>query len=246
MTIPGQIDRFFSYFSRQVEIISNLTINQDNLQNAGPEDQHIRFYQKVLFVTALDTLAGIRFSKKNYPDLYIKNRARFVRFITEYGEWEHGPLVSSPFLLDRLSNTNATRSGNLANYLGGKLDPYNPESGDYFDPTKFDDLPDILLPHAKTEKEEEAIWYYQHCAILYRYRNFLVHEAREPGYGIDGVRSNEDGAFYHGYIGRKHWHLAYPVELFVLLLTNSINNLRTYFQEHNIDPFSFVGDTTRW
>ncbi len=245
MTTPGQIDGFCSYFSRQVEIISNLNINQENLQDAGPEDQQIRFYQKVLIVTALDTLAGIRFPKKNYPDLHKQNRKRFVRFTTEYGGWEHGPLVSTPFLSDRLKKMNV-RNGNLLDYLGNKLDQHDPQCGSYYEPTEFDETPDILLPHAKTEKEEEAIWYCQHFAILYRYRNFLVHEARVPGYGMDGVRNDENGAFYHGYIGRENWHLAYPVELFIMLLTNSINNLKAFFMEQNQNPFEFVGDTTRW
>jgi len=245
MTTQDQINHFCSYFSRQVEIISNLNINQEKLQNARPEDHQIRFYQKVLIVTALDTLASIRFPKESYPALHKKNRERFIRFITEYGGWDHGPLVSTTFLLDRLSKTNS-RNGNLANHLRKILDKYNPGSGDYFEPSELDETPDILLPHAKTEEEEEAIWYYQHYAILYRYRNFLVHEAREPGYGMDGVRNDENGAFYHGYIGLEHWHLAYPVELFLMLLRNSINNLKGYFQEQDIDPFKYVGDTTRW
>lgn len=247
MTVEDQINEFFCYFSRQIEIISNLDINQNNIQNAGPEDRQIHFYQKVLIVTALDTLAGIRFSKDHYPGLNKKNRERFIRFITEYGGWEHGSLVSTPFLIDGLSKKKLN-NGKLADHLRKKMQHFNSKSGDYHDPTVFDETPTALLRHAKTEKEEELVWYNQHSAIFYRYRNFLVHEARTPGYAMEGVRNSEDGAFYHGYIGNvlEGWHLAYPIKLFFMLLTNSINNLKAYYQEQNQDPFSFVGDTTRW
>ena len=225
----------------------NIEINQKNLRNAGPEDLQFLFYKKVLMVTALDTLAGIRFPKVNYPDLHNKNPKRFIRFISEYGSWEHGELVSTPFLLDSLSTRN-TRNGKLAEYLRDKMNGYDSNSGNYFKLTVFDETPSNLLDYATTENEENLIWCYQHYAIFYRYRNFLVHEARTPGYAMDGIRNNENGAFYHGYIGNalEGWHLAYPVELFVTLLSNSTNGLRDFFQEQNQSPYAFVGDTTRW
>jgi hypothetical protein len=150
-------------------------------------------------------------------------------------------------LIDDLTKKNVTKS-NLLDYLKEKMQYFDSESGDYHDPKEFDDSPTTLLQHATTEKEEELIWYNQHYAIFCRYRNFLVHEARTPGYAMEGIRKSEYGAFYHGYVGDalKGWHLAYPIKLFFMLLTKTIDNLKAYFIDQNQDPFIFVGNTTRW
>ena len=42
------IERFFSYFSRQSIVLRALTLNNEQLEGTGPEDHQIRFYQKVL------------------------------------------------------------------------------------------------------------------------------------------------------------------------------------------------------
>lgn len=245
MLLQDNIDQFCSYFFRQIEVINNLNIDVENLEQATPLDYQIRFYRKVLMVTALDTLAGIRFNKKNYPGVYKKNRERFIRFISEYCVWDHGPLVSSPFLMDHLASINSQR-GKLYAHLEGRLAEFNPQGGIYRSPVDFDYSTDALLPLALTEKEEEAIWYCQHFALLYRYRNSLVHEAREPGTAMEGIRDRETHAYYHGYIGDPKWYLAYPEELFTALLTNAINNLKKYLEDQEIDPYDFVGDSTRW
>ena len=78
MTIEDQIERFCSYFSRQLIVIRALTSDNEQLEGTGPEDHQIRFYQKVLVITALDTLAGIRFPKATFPGLKKKNRQRFI------------------------------------------------------------------------------------------------------------------------------------------------------------------------
>ena len=245
MTLESNIDKFYSYFTRQITVIRAVSLDNELLEGTGPEDHKLRFYQKSLVVTALDTLAGLRFLKETFPTLHRKNRERFVRFISAYASWSHGDLVSVPFLYDHLNSNNA-RNANLANYLRAKLDQFDSHSGIDLLPDNIDEIPENLLPMATSEKEEEAIWFNQHYAILYRYRNFLVHESREPGYAMEGFRDGEESAYYHGYINEDKWFLAYPVEMFFRLLENSVNNLRTYFTEQGIDPFESVGDTTRW
>lgn len=245
MTLQDKINHFCSYFSRQIEVINSLDIDEERLEEATPVDFQTRFYRKVLIVTALDTLAGIRFHKKNYSSPHKKNRERFIRFITEYCEWDHGPLVSSPFLLDHLVSINS-QNGRLHSYLEGVLAEHDGQGVVYKSPNDFDKSIDILMPLAATEKEEEAIWYYQHFALLYRYRNFLIHETREPGTAMEGVRDGETHTYYHGYINETKWYMVYPIEVFTALLANAINNLKHYFEEQEVDPYSFVGDTSRW
>ena len=245
MTTNEQIENFCSYFERQAIVISGLRSDPEDTAEIGPEDHQIRFYQKVLLVTALDTLAGIRFSKENYPAINKKNRERFIRFISEYASWQNGVLVSLPFLFDDLKK-NTTKTSRLLSFIKDKLDQFDTNDGILLTPDRIDEAPETLLTLAYTEKEEESIWYYQHYALLYRYRNFLVHESREPGYAMEGIRDTETEAYYHGYINIPKWHLAYPVELFNRIFTNTLNNLKNFLTESQVNPFSFVGDTTRW
>jgi len=243
--IEENIERFFSYFSRQLVVLRALTLNNDQLEGTGPADHQIRFYQKVLVVTALDTLAGIRFPIVTYPNLNRKNRERFITFISEYSSWETGLLISLPFLYDNLCRNNVENS-NLTQFVREGLSGYDPKEGIDLYPSDIDEPPERLLPLASTEEEEAAVWDCQHYSLLYRYRNFLVHESREPGHAMDGIRDGEFRAYYHGYINEESWFLGYPSEMFFELLNNSIENLKTYFSEQNVDPFEFVGDTTRW
>jgi hypothetical protein len=243
--INSQIDNFCSYFKRQASVIKGLRSVPRDADGVGSDDYQIRFYQKILLVTALDTFAGIRFPKENYPSLHKKNRERFIRFISEYSDWQNGSRVSLPFLFDDLDK-HASNNSRLLSFIKSNIDRFDPKDGILLTPDQIDMLPQQLLEFASTEKEEELIWYYQHYALLYRYRNFLVHESREPGYAIDGIRDTESEAYYHGYINKPKWHLAYPTELFNRIFINCLNNLKVYLSENQIDPFAFVGDTTRW
>ena len=159
--------------------------------------------------------------------------------------WQNGKRVSLPFLLDDL-NKYSSESSKLLLFIREKIDRFDVNKGIFLTPDQIDEYPEQLLQHANTEKEKELIWYYQHYALLYRYRNFLVHESREPGYGMDGTRDAKSEAYYHGYINEPKWHLAYPIKLFKKIFLNSLKNLKFYLQENQIDPYALVADTTRW
>jgi len=243
MSIEKNIEHFCSYFERQIELIGSRTNKTDGYH--APEDYQLPFYQKVLLVSALDTLTSIRYSREQHPSLSRKNRERFIRFVKDHANWSCGNLVSIPFLHDHLIKYQLD-AGNLAKYLQDKLKQHNPKDGLILTIDKLDEQPESLLPLAKTEKEEEAILFYQHYDLLYRYRNFLVHESRMPGYGMEGIQDGGSEGYYHGYANVTKWHLAYPLELFSRLLSSSIISLRSYLIKQQIDPYSFVGDTTRW
>lgn len=245
MDANDQIEKFASYFKRQSIMISGIRSDPEDKSEIGPEDYRIRFYQKVLIVTALDTLAGIRFPKQNYPTLHRKNQKRFIRFLSEYASWDCGRLVCLPFLFDDLKK-HSPKSSKILGFIKDKLSQFDPKEGIIISPNEIDEPLEKILDLACTEKEEERICYYQHYALLYRYRNFLIHESREPGYAMDGIRDSENEAYYHGYINIPKWHLAYPVELFHRIFKNSIDELRSYLNDQQVDPYTFVDDTMRW
>lgn len=243
MKVIDRIDRFCGYFRNQVECIGNLQINPDVFKNTDNEANQVRFYKKVLLISAIDTLAGIRFPKETYPQLNKKNQERFIKFITDSDIWPEGNLVSIPFLAEHVS-TGKISKGKLLDFINGHMSK-SPDNHDFsIAATEIDVQIEKLLTMVKTEQEEKVIRENQHYELLYRYRNYLIHEAREPGKAMDITLDNIP--YYHGYIGDKKLYLAYPVGMFEVITTNSIHFIENYTKQNSIDPYDFVTETTRW
>ncbi|MCI0655357.1 MAG: hypothetical protein L0Y39_12935 [Methylococcaceae bacterium] len=86
------IEQFCSYFEREIGEISRVALtNGDGA--AEPSAANGPLYRKVLFVTMLDTLAGVRFNKKAFPEFAKQNRARFSRFVIEHCSWPEAEFV---------------------------------------------------------------------------------------------------------------------------------------------------------
>ena len=243
MTIAESIDKFCEYFDRQAAAIARVTISplDSGVDNATGSEFR---YRKVLCVTAIDALAGLRYHGDAYPQLARQNRERFKRFVKEHGSWPEGELVSLPFLRDKLETLKLLPRP-LGQHVTAKLNGFSTEDGGALPVAKIDEPAPGLLTLASTEKEEEAIRDCQHRALLYRYRNSLVHESREPGMAME-VFATSDEPYYHGYIGDPKWYLAYSPALFEALLQRSIASFRAYLSSNSIDPYTLVEDKARW
>ena len=241
MTIAEGIDQFCSYFEREAAAIAGVCVEgvPDTDTGAGNRSR----YRKTLYVTTIDTLAGLRFHASAYPQLNRRNRERFIRFLREYGAWPEGDLVSLAFLKDELESSKLVGRP-LGRHVTGKLSKFSTEDGGSLPSLNIDEPLAALMALATTEKEEEAVREYQHFALFYRYRNSLVHESRQPGTAMEVFAT--DGAYYHGYIGDPRWYLAYPIALFQTLLARSIAGFRSYLENNQIDPYSLVDDKARW
>src|SRR5690606_11243101 len=169
------VELFIGHFEEQVQIIDNLSCNL-------VEGDNLHIQKKTLFINLVDSLSNIRFNKNNFPQLAKQNRERFVRFVKEYSNWIDGSLVSLVFLRDNLSKN--YKNNPLYRYIDEKVKKYT-QLDQWKNINEIDDEVSKLKSFATNEKEEEAIDYYQHYSILYRYRNYLVHEARKPGYGME-------------------------------------------------------------
>ena len=119
MTILYDIARFCDAFQEQVSAIEHLK------PESIPEKDiaHIQLYKKSLVMSAIDTLAGLRFTKENYRELNRQNKKRFVRFIAEFGEWQNGPLISVPYLFDQLARRDI-KECELYDFLYARLVKY--------------------------------------------------------------------------------------------------------------------------
>jgi hypothetical protein len=243
MSVEEKIDFFCKYFQDQIETIDALTIDPDAPHQVDQERHQVRFYKKVLLITHLDTLAGIRYSKEKYPQLNKRNQERFIKFISESGIWPDGQLVSIPFLVEHTSNGKISR-GRLNDLISEKIAEKFEEGSFNLPSNSIDVSIEELMDLATTEQEKKVIRVNRHYELLYRYRNYLVHEAREPGRAMEVTPENEP--YYHGYIGEDKLYLAYPIGLFRDILIKAIKYIESYLKANSFDPYDFVTETPRW
>ena len=241
--LSKKIEYFCDYFVRQQEIITTLSIGNQSITAEDPAHHQIRFYRKSLLITHIDTLAGIRFSESLYPQLNKRNKDRFIRFLTTKNIWPDGNLVSVPFVAEFIKSGKIT-NGRLRQFVQAKLAGH---SGDDFlnlPAEKIDEPISTMLELSISEQEERIVSNNRHYELLYRYRNYLVHEAREPGGSMEIVP--EPGAYYHSYLGDDKLYLAYPMSLFEGVLERSIDYVKSYLIANSIDPYDHVRETARW
>jgi len=234
--IIASIQQFIGYFKNQVTIV-------DSLISKVSTDEKLYVQKQTLLVSLIDSLSNIRFNKKNYPQLSKHHRERFIRFLIEYSNWTDGNMVCISFLRDDLVKN--SKNGQLLENIQKSISKAE-FKGNWLFASKLDMSIEELNSFASDEKEEEAILFYQHYSILYRYRNYLVHEARKPGYGMEFMSYDKDVAIYHSYINDPKLHLLYPMGMLKKIVDDASDNLQKYFIEKLIDPYDFVDDTLRF
>ncbi|MBL4711539.1 MAG: hypothetical protein JKX75_03395 [Gammaproteobacteria bacterium] len=244
MTTLYDIARFCDVFEEQVCAIENLK------PESIPEKDliHIRLYKKSLIMSAIDTLAGLRFNQENYKELNQQNKKRFVRFLAEFGEWKCGPTISVPFLFDQLARREM-KDSELYHFLHKKLlkhEAFNEGSILHID--DVDVMAVELFELAVTEYEEQLILKSQHFSLFYEYRNCKTTTLSESG----GVMESFQYAYPNYYTSTRsenhelhEWQLSYPIAHFHRLFSNSINNMRKYFIKTNTNPYALVNDS-KW
>ena len=241
MTILYDIARFCDAFERQVSAIDHLK------PESVPEKDiaHIQLYKKSLVMSAIDTLAGLRFTNESYKELNQQNKKRFVRFIAEFSEWKNGPLISVPNLLEQLARRNLKES-ELYVALSDRL--LKQEGNTILHIEDVDTMAAELFELATTEYEEQLILKSQHYSLFYEYRNCKTNTLIDSG----GVMESFQYAQPNYYPGKKspyhdltQWQLSYPLAHFNSVFSHSIKNMKQYFIKTNIDPYSLIIDS-RW
>lgn len=238
--LRDSIDSFCDYFERQVVTIGQVVVASTGSVNVDATSGSEFRYRKALYVTVIDTLAGLRFHKSAYPQLSRQNRERFTRFVREHSSWPEGNLVSLPFLKEELESMKLLQRP-LGCHVVAKVGQFSTEDGGSLPVSSIDESISDLQALASLEREEDALREYQHIALLYRYRNSLVHESREPGKAME-VFGSSGKPYYHGYLSDRRWYLAYPPGVFEQLLSRSIRSFREYLLSNSIDPYSLVED----
>jgi hypothetical protein len=153
------------------------------------------------------------------------------------------PLCSVPFLKDELERRGRL-GGSLGQYVSARLGRFSTDDNGFLDAAAVDEQSAELLKMAADESEQKAVEWYRHSELFYRYRNSLVHESREPGYGM-AVTDSAD-AHYTAYIGDPRWYLAYPLPMFEALLRRSLASFRQWLTVNGIDPYALIEKTDRF
>jgi len=244
MTLLYDIARFCDAFEEQVSAIDHLK------PESVPEKDiaHTLLYKKSLVMSAIDTLAGLRFTKENYKELNKQNKKRFVRFIAEFSEWKSGPLISVPYLFEQLARRDLEES-ELYDALCNRLLKHEGKSeGTILQIEDVDVMAVELFELAKTEYEEQLILKSQHYSLFYEYRNCKTNSLSESG-GVMEVFQYAHPNYYSSEQSERYdliqWQLSYPLAHFNSLFSCSLENMRQYFIKTNINPYSLVTDS-RW
>jgi hypothetical protein len=224
MTNQDRTEKYHLYFQEQLTSIQNL---------------ETRLHKKILLVIILDTL-----SRARYPSVR-GVKERFLKVINEHAKWEHAHRVSlyQVFLSLTPAMGNALRklaSGSVNQWRVGTM------PGLEADPLITD------IEHlAYTEKERKLLRESTHSNLLYLYRNHLVHEFREPGNGVE--KQGDISPYYHSLThltakggNKKTWELVYPLGFFMQLALTSLDSLKHYLMENDLDPYSFYQFGTIW
>src|SRR5207245_2654692 len=95
--------------------------------------------------------------------------------------------------------------------------------------------PDELLPFADAD-EITLIQSCRYAELFYTYRNNLIHEFREPGYGIE-ISSDKNQPYYHSMIGDP-WQLVFPIGFFSFIYASALNGLQKYLLYQDQDPYA--------
>ena len=248
MTTLHDIDRFCNYFEAQLAQLDDLSSEQKSEESIT----QVRLYKKTLIISAIDTLANLRFPQESYKEYNKQNRVRFARFVSEYCEWEDGSLISVPCLFDQLTK-NKLKDHMLYDVLYDRLLSHDGSDGGFLGIPVMDLDAACLIAFTHSEVEERLIFESQHYSLIHRYENCIAHEGKD----ICGVMEICQYAQPHYYSYLKdmasdeltQWHIAYPVGRFKQLFFCGMKNMKRYFIKNNINPYTLIGnrrDHSRW
>jgi hypothetical protein len=225
--LDDAIGRYCSHFIEQIGRINAVSGESANL------------FKKILFCSVLDALSRSIYPRKEPRD-------RFTSIVRRFGKWAHQDRVSLPHLGRLLALTPDPEFENIRKFTFDKLEQWKAP----WDKIKLDQDPiynEVAKHWPKGEEykkpmEKVRLESLTHLQLLYSHRNFLVHELRIPGYGIELM--GDDEPFYHdlttiadgGEPDLETIELVYPVNFFEKLCKIVLDELKVYFKENQLNP----------
>jgi len=209
--VQSKIDNFVEYFNKTIEVINTIEV-----------ESNYDFLRQALFVNIIDTL-----SKTIIDDTNDKN-TRFTNTIERFGNWKDCNKINLIHLLRILDLISSPDIKGLRDFCFEQKkkwkigSPISISTDPDFDTIKSMWTDNISVPGFKKFRLE----YLTHKYLLYKFRCFLAHESRKPGYGL--AFPEDDYPFFHqvGWRdGSTTWELCYPT-LFFKKITKTILDTR--------------------
>lgn len=201
-------------------------------QDAGISPVRPILYRKIIYAIAFDPIARAAFGK-------VGHRARNLRLIDELTNWKDRDRVSLPQLCLALEEKGLV-SGALYLKASTRLGRWSP--GEVL---RLDNSPLLSELEPVAQPLEKCILSScRYAELFYTYRNNLVHEFREPGYGIE-MSTDNDQPYYHSMIGEP-WQLVVPVGFFARLYAEALAGLESFLMRYDIDPYSQFEFGSKW
>lgn len=193
-----------------------------------------QLHRKILFCSALDPLA------RAVAAPGAKSRARFVELLLHHTEWINANRVSLFQLLCALRTRGRTRfrlyreahrrlgMAPARRRLPLSLSPALAEMEPFAAPEEIA----ILRAHTYAE-------------LFYTFRNNLIHEYREPGYGTDwSGRATEP--FYTNLSSFGQRELVFPVAFVAAIYQQALHHVEHHLLLHKINPHSKFNFGSHW
>jgi hypothetical protein len=196
-----------------------------------------KLYQKILYATLLDSLTIAA-----APSLAGNNKGRFLNLVRTCSNWQDADHISSVQLRLRLEKKNI-RSGALYSHVATLAGGFGSGAvliGGQHDPIESD------LTALVSSNDQNMVKLINKCrydSLLYVYRNNLVHEFREPGYG--GEFGDDEFPFYHSMLNEAP-QLSFPLEFFRRLCFSCIWGVHDILVRERRDPRKAYGFGSIW
>lgn len=206
-------EQFVNFFEEKLEAIERI------------EEDGSPLFKKILCTSFLDAL-----SRSVFPGA--RNRERFTSFVSSFADWPDGRRYSLLHLMRFFEIKPDPAFERLRLWVGERLggwdtgrriaigdDPLPEELG-----ASWPRSQEVTVPTGGVNLE-----WFQHFQLLYAYRNSLVHEFRERGFGME---LPADGDPFYQFVSeldpsaprplnnRGRWELVYPLGFFLSLCRN--------------------------
>jgi len=217
--LKAEITQFFDHFREASAYFKKLL---------SPNSHNPNTYRliagKTVCCSLLDALSIARFG----GDANRKKLKRFLKHYTSYKYWDRVSIPQILYNLEALENDHYPGLKCYAQKVLVNRNSYSIQD----DPLSKD----LTSRFPKCKKGIEA---YSHLALFYKYRNKLVHEMRQPGYGYEFEYDEQPRYRTQTEARGKRltFQLTYPLMFFFSTCDECISNLEKYFLTENKSPF---------
>jgi hypothetical protein len=188
--------------------------------------------KKNILVSVIDAISRVT---SNSAD---GNRERFTGVVAHFGDWPDHTRVSAPHLSYFLRNLRASAFAEARRAIAETIEANS--HGGFVLLSAGPELDAILklwpVPPEQKLIGQLSLTSFTHLNLLYHHRNSLVHELREPGYGME-FHEDHEKPFYHGMTtvgaddvpGERTLELVYPLKFYFQLTDKVMSNVEAYY-----------------